>query len=38
MNKIKKIVCDLSNRNIINIQLISFDKEKKEIKWTFKLR
>ena len=38
MNKIKKIVSDLSDRNIINIQLISFNKEKKEVKWTFKLR
>jgi len=37
MDIIEKIVCDLSDRYIINIQLISFNKEKKEVKWTFKL-
>jgi len=38
MYVIKKIVCDLCNGNIINIQFISFNKEKKEIKRAFKLR
>ena len=33
----QKIIDDLSDRNIINIQFIPLNEEKEEVKWTFKL-
>jgi hypothetical protein len=37
VNKIQEFVGDFCNRYIVNIQLISFNKEKKKVKRTFKL-
>ena len=38
MNIIKKIVRDLRNGNIIDIQFVPFYKKQQEIEWPFKLR
>lgn len=34
----QKVVGNLCDRNILNIQLIPFNKKEEQIKWTLKLR
>ena len=38
MDIVQEIVCDLCDRDIIYIQLISFNKEQEQVKRTFELR
>ena len=38
MNKIQEIIDDFGNWNVVNIDLISLDKKKQQVEWTFKLR
>ena len=38
MYELQKIIDDVRNWNIVDIQFITFDKEKEEVEWTLELR